>query len=116
MNTPAEKEDDEELPDSHERSIANSRDPIPSDGILDADQLAELARAVLGVGVRSAYASSDWAGANGVTFRKRGGFERLGGNDDELEGSGEPGYTIFTPLFKLTLGRPNQLDQSPRRC
>jgi hypothetical protein len=103
-NTPAEKDDEEEPPDSHERSVANTRDPQPFDGILNADELAGLARKLLPEGVKSAFGSSDWAGNDGETFAKRGGFERVGGVG-ELEGGGEPGYTCFTPLFKLTLGQ-----------
>ena len=104
-NTPAERDDEEELPDSHERSVANTRDPVPSDGILTADELVEVVRSVLPEGFRSAYGSSDWVGGGGETFEKRGGFERLAGKEMAgLQGGMEPGYTCFTPLFKLTLG------------
>ena len=104
-SAPAENDKEDENPDLYERSVANTRSPNPSDGILVADELCQIARELLPEGARSAYGSSAWAGEDGETFQSRGGFEQLGEGLDALEGGAEPGYTCFTPLFKLTLGQ-----------
>jgi RNA exonuclease NGL2 len=95
-----DKEDKEdELPDTDERSIANTRDPVPGDGIRTLDEMLALGRELLPSGARSAYGHS--GGVADETFASRGGFPEgvmgAGGN--------EPAYTCFTPKFHLTLGR-----------
>ncbi|WWD17612.1 hypothetical protein CI109_102053 [Kwoniella shandongensis] len=94
-----EKDDDEEeLPDSNEKSIANTRTPEERDGMLTADELISLARQALPEeGARSAYGSTSWS--NEESFGQRAGFA----NVVDAEGGGEPAYTCFTPLFRLTL-------------
>ena len=95
-----EDEKEEEEPNSHKRGIANTRNADASDGILGVAELVGNAQETL----TSAYGSNDWAGGDGETFEKRGGFERLGEDVDGLVGGREPGYTCFSPLFQLTLG------------
>ena len=97
-----EQEEDEEgeEPDSHQRAIANTRNVEASDGLPIVADLIGMAQETL----TSAYGSIDWAGEDGETFEKRGGFERVGDHIEGLLGGREPGYTCFTPLFKLTLG------------
>ncbi|KLT45013.1 Endonuclease/exonuclease/phosphatase [Cutaneotrichosporon oleaginosum] len=93
--TPAEKDDEGELPDTDERSIAGTRAPTAADGIATLDELLEMARDVLPAPARSAYGASQWAGE---TYAARGGFNHASG-----AGGNEPAYTCYTPLFKLTL-------------
>ncbi|KAK8866182.1 hypothetical protein IAR55_001333 [Kwoniella newhampshirensis] len=99
------KDDDEdELPDSNEKSIANTRAPEEKDGMSTAEQLVALVQQLLpNEGARSAYGSTSWSGGstdtNMESFSRRGGF--VPGLD--AEGGGEPAYTCFTPLFRLTL-------------
>lgn len=45
------------------------------------------------------------------TFGSRGGLEPLDGSG---EGGDEPGYTCYTPLFKLTLGESDFLPVAPK--
>lgn len=92
-----DKDDEDELPDKDERSIANTRDPVPADGILTLDQLLELGRELLTEPARSAYDSSKYGDE---TYGSRGGFQK----GVTGAGAGEPAYTCYTPLFKLTLG------------
>ena len=118
-DTPTEKDDEDESPVSSEQSVANTREPQPSDGIVTVEELVEMARTVLPEVLNSAYDSSDWAGRDGETFEKRGGFNRFADKVDGLEGRREPGYTCFTPLFKLTLGEllsPARRNESLIRC
>lgn len=96
-DTADDDKDEEELPDSDERSIANTRSPTPADGILTLDSLLDIARDLLGEGGRSAYADTEWGTE---TFAARGGFAP----GVVARGGGEPAYTCFTPLFRLTLG------------
>lgn len=127
-NTPADKEKDADEgdaegegegegeggePDSNEKSIANTRPLQPSDGILPIEELVKLFQEALprGQSLTSAYASglhrieqsAPTAAIQGETetFASRGGLEIIEGKG---QGGGEPGYTCFTPLFKLTLG------------
>lgn len=96
-------DDDEgegELPDSNERSIANTRDATDKDGILMLAEIEKGMAEVLPQPARSAYASTKW---DGETYAERGGFETLE-NPSDAQGGGEPAYTCFTPLFRLTLG------------
>lgn len=99
----AEKDDDDddegegELPDKDERSIANTRRVAAGDGILELDVLVALAREVLPEPARSAYDSFQYGPE---TYGSRGGFK----DGITGAGAGEPAYTCFTPLFKLTLG------------
>lgn len=99
-----EKDDEDELPDSHEHSIANTRAPGPDDGILTAEQLITELQALLPNGAKSSYLAEEWTGpmAAQETYGSRGGFKDIPPN--EAEGAGEPGYTCFSPLFRLTLG------------
>ncbi|WWC58882.1 uncharacterized protein I303_101427 [Kwoniella dejecticola CBS 10117] len=113
-NTPAAREDDEgegegegggegegELPDNNERSIANTRPPRDDDGILSVEELVSAMRDISPQkGAKSAYGNTDWS--DGQTFGNRGGFEHIQGQG-EVVGRGEPAYTCFTPLFRLTL-------------
>lgn len=99
----AEEKDDEgegegELPDSNEKSIANTRSPTDEDGILTLGEIESLAAEVLPQPARSAYASTKW-GAE--TYAARGDLEGI----QHAEGGSEPAYTCFTPLFRLTLGK-----------
>lgn len=99
----AEEKDDEgegegELPDSNEKSIANTRPPTEDDGILSLAEIEKLAAEVLPKPARSAYASTKWGGE---TYAARGGLEGI----THAEGGSEPAYTCFTPLFRLTLGK-----------
>lgn len=94
--TPKEKDDEDELPDTNERSIANTRAPVPGDGIATLDELLVMAAELLPTPARSAYGVSKW---EGETYGARGGFKNATG-----AGRGEPAYTCFTPLYKLTLG------------
>jgi RNA exonuclease NGL2 len=109
-----EAENEEELPDSHEKSIAGTRSPHPSDGILPMDTLVGLLSDLIPDGVRSAYVDSPWSGKEGTgeTFEERGGFERVKPDDVGLRGGQEPGYTCYTPLFKLTLGMSGEAGSS----
>ncbi|BEI93890.1 uncharacterized protein CcaverHIS019_0603490 [Cutaneotrichosporon cavernicola] len=95
--TPAvkEKDDEDELPDTDERSIAGTRRPIPGDGIATLDELLAMAAEVLPTPARSAYGVTEWGSE---TYAARGGFKNSTG-----AGGNEPAYTCFTPLFKLTL-------------
>jgi len=90
--------DEEELPDTDERSIANTRAPNPEDGIRTLDEMMEIGRGLMLDGARSAYGNNTWGAEE--TFATRGGFpEGVTG-----AGGGEPAYTCFTPKFHLTLG------------
>lgn len=100
----AEEKDDDgegegegELPDSNERSIANTRPCTDADGILSLAEMQRLTAEVLPHPARSAYASTHWAGE---TYAQRGGLDGI----KHAAGAGEPAYTCFTPLFRLTLG------------
>lgn len=92
-----EKDDEEELPDTDERSIAGTRPTTEADGIRTLDDLIAMAAEVLPEPARSAYGVTEWGTE---TYGARGGFK------DGATGAGanEPAYTCFTPLFKLTLG------------
>lgn len=91
-----EKEEDE-LPDSHEESIAGTRPAREEDGIRRLEDLVGMMKDVLPEPARSAYGTSKW---EAETYASRDGF--LPGV--KAVGGGEPAYTCFTPLFKLTLG------------
>ena len=106
-NTPVdedeEDEDDgkEELPDNDERSVAGTRLPLASDGLLKVDDLIAIAQSVLnGKGCMSAYDNSTWSSNQAETYGGRGGSTMSG----VMAGLSEPAYTCYTPLFKLTLG------------
>lgn len=92
-----EKDDEDELPDTDERSIAGTRPPTDADGIRTLDDLLLMAQEVLPEPARSAYGTTKWGTE---TYAARGGFK------DGATGAGgnEPAYSCFTPLFKLTLG------------
>jgi RNA exonuclease NGL2 len=92
-----EGEGEGELPDSNEKSIANTRAPTEDDGILSLSEVERLAAEVLPQPARSAYASTTWGEE---TYAARGGLEGI----QRAEGGAEPAYTCFTPLFRLTLG------------
>lgn len=96
--TPVKEKDDEDeqLPDTDERSIAGTRRPTVGDGIATLDELLAMAAEVLPAPARSAYGVTEWGGE---TYAARGGFKNATG-----AGGNEPAYTCFTPLFKLTLG------------
>ncbi|WVW82629.1 hypothetical protein I302_104640 [Kwoniella bestiolae CBS 10118] len=108
-NTPVVKDEEDgqgegELPDNNEKSIANTRTPGADDGILAVEDLVKAMRDVLpNGGAGSAYGSVEWGSATGndEAFAKRGGFEHV--DSGEVAGTGEPAYTCFTPLFRLTL-------------
>lgn len=107
-NTPAVDKDDEgegegELPDHDERSIAKTRPPTQSDGIIELEELVRMMREEIPGGAISALGSSSpqslETGDRTETFGDRGGLDGIGGI-----GRDEPAYTCYTPLFKLTLG------------
>ncbi|WRT64419.1 uncharacterized protein IL334_001351 [Kwoniella shivajii] len=104
-NTPITKDEEEgegELPVSNEKSIANTRSPSTSDGILPVDQLVRGMRELLPLGgTQSAYGSTRWGSNNKESFGNRGGFDSI--EDENVNGKEEPAYTCFTPLFRLTL-------------
>jgi RNA exonuclease NGL2 len=110
-NDEEEEEDKDEQADSHEfsiaheTSIANTRYPTHSDGIVPIEELVRLIQGLIPDGLKSAYGDIPWSGVDGSgeTFGGRGGFERVGGQGD-LGGDGEIGWSCYTPLFKLTLG------------
>lgn len=95
--TPVPEKDEEELPDTDEKSIAGTRPPTAEDGILSLESLTTMMRETLPAGARSAYGTTKW---DGETYASRNGFP-LG---VVAAGAKEPAYTCFTPLFKLTLG------------
>jgi RNA exonuclease NGL2 len=108
--TEPEKDDEGELPDHDERSIAKTRPPREGDGMLEVEELVKLMQEILPSGATSTLASSsaDQVPAGGSagntpsgtdTFGTRGGLEGMSG-----VGKDEPAYTCYTPLFKLTLG------------
>lgn len=106
-----------ELPDHDERSIANTRPPKSTDGIVELDELVRLMREALPSGAQSALGSTSPLPSSSLpsdkeqgqamgdaerepeTFGTRGGLDGMDG-----AGRDEPAYTCFTPLFKLTLG------------
>lgn len=123
-----EDEDDEEEDEQDEKQASNkttsssssSQPPIPTDrpkgtrpatpadGLLSVPELQTLARHILAHNpLSSAYGSSDWLGgpadqasrkekqALGLTYQGRGG--------EGEDGANEPGWTSFTPLWRLTL-------------
>ncbi|ORX37437.1 Endonuclease/exonuclease/phosphatase [Kockovaella imperatae] len=97
-------DDEQEPPDTDERSVAGTRHPGPNDGILSFESLVPHLREVLPEGLSSAYDTSRWVSGNEETFERRGGFKRHFENTPaSLKGQNEPGYTCYTPLFKLTL-------------
>jgi len=114
-----EKDDEGELPDSDERSIAKTRSPAEGDGILELGELVKMMQEILPTGARSTLStttSADYAPADDSagpstsgteTFGSRGGLEGMTG-----VGQDEPAYTCFTPLFKLTLGRYKALGEA----
>ncbi|KAK4684307.1 RNA exonuclease NGL2, partial [Tremellales sp. Uapishka_1] len=76
-----------------------TRAPRQSDGILTLEELVTQYEQVLpDGGLISAYGSAHW---NGETFGARGGFREIPAS--LIKGEGEPGYTCYTSLFKLTL-------------
>ncbi|ODN78037.1 hypothetical protein L202_05120 [Cryptococcus amylolentus CBS 6039] len=99
--TKTDEEKDEDREDKKDDSTANSRAPLVSDGIPTTEEMVGLYREVFpGRGCESAYGSTGWrVGRDVPGFGARGGFGEL----EEGGGGDEPGYTCFTPLFKLTL-------------
>ncbi|WWC86536.1 uncharacterized protein L201_001413 [Kwoniella dendrophila CBS 6074] len=98
-----EKEGEGELPDSNEKSVANTRSPNSQDGILSTEELVNAMKEILpDGGAKSAYASTNWGMDNKEAFSKRGGFDHVEGREN-VSGNKEPAYTCFTPLFRLTL-------------
>lgn len=101
-----EGEGEDELPDHDERSIANTRSPKEGDGILELDDLVEMMNEVLPGGATSTLGCiKHEEGAE--CFGSRGGLEGMHGR-----GRDEPAYTCYTPLFKLTLGKPRFMGRS----
>jgi RNA exonuclease NGL2 len=97
-----EDKDDEELPDTDERSIANTRAATAADGIRALDDLMAIGRDLMLGGARSAYGNNKWGTE---TFADRAGFPP----GVTGAGGGEPAYTCFTPKFHLTLGKCNRM-------
>ncbi|WVQ76964.1 hypothetical protein IAR50_006643 [Cryptococcus sp. DSM 104548] len=102
--TPATKTDEEKEEDREDKkddSTANSRAPEVSDGIPSVDELVGMYREVFPEGgCQSAYGSTGWRlGRDIAGFEERGGFDQV----QDGAGGNEPGYTCYTPLFKLTL-------------
>ncbi|GFZ46087.1 hypothetical protein JCM24511_04333 [Saitozyma sp. JCM 24511] len=94
-----DKDDEDELPDSNEKSTANTRPPEEADGILPITELTKMLSETVPGGAKSAYGLSPWVTNGSETFGSRGGFGHLKPRD----GKDEPAYTCFTPLFNLTL-------------
>lgn len=99
-----DKDDEDELPDSNEKSTANTRPPEEADGILPITELTKMLSETVPGGAKSAYGLSPWVTNGSETFGSRGGFGHLKPRD----GKDEPAYTCFTPLFNLTLGEQLQ--------
>lgn len=103
-NQPVEKDDEGEgegeLPDSNEKSTAKTRPAEPSDGILELEDLRRMLVDLVGSGLKSAYDIAVWKGEGDDTFTSRVGWPE----GAQEKGGGEPGYTCYTALFKLTLG------------
>lgn len=89
--------------DLDDKSTANTRSPRLSDGLPTALELVELFKAELPYeGAKSAYGSTQWKEGKGIDgFNDRKGFE----DGEKVNGGNEPGWTCFTPLFRLTLGK-----------
>ncbi|AAW46917.1 hypothetical protein CNBM2200 [Cryptococcus deneoformans B-3501A] len=104
-----EAEKDAENEDLDDKSIANTRPPRPSDGLPTALELVDLFKAEFPLidgdsdqpeGAMSAYGSTQWKEGKGIDgFDDRKGF----GDGEKGQGGDEPGWTCFTPLFRLTL-------------
>jgi RNA exonuclease NGL2 len=106
-----EKDDEGELPDHDERSIAKTRPPREGDGVLEVEELVKMMRDILPTGAVSTLSSTtsaDHAPADTAAGHSQSGTETFGtrGGLEAMTGSGqdEPAYTCYTPLFKLTLG------------
>lgn len=105
-----EAEKDAENEDLDDKSIANTRPPRPSDGLPTALEFVDLFKAEFPLidgdsdqpeGAMSAYGSTQWKEGKGIDgFDDRKGF----GDGEKGQGGDEPGWTCFTPLFRLTLG------------
>lgn len=106
-----EAEKDAENEDLDDKSTANTRSPRLSDGLPTALELVELFKAEFPLingdgdqheGAKSAYGSTQWKEGKGIDgFNDRKGFE----DGEKVNGRDEPGWTCFTPLFRLTLGK-----------
>ncbi|OWZ76922.1 RNA exonuclease NGL2 [Cryptococcus neoformans Bt85] len=104
-----EAEKDGENEDLDDKSTANTRPPRPSDGLPTALELVDLFKAEFPLigrdsdqhdGAMSAYGSTQWKEGKGIDgFDDRKGF----GDGEKGKGGDEPGWTCFTPLFRLTL-------------
>nr|ODN96642.1 hypothetical protein L204_03351 [Cryptococcus depauperatus CBS 7855] len=100
IKTAEEKEEDHD--DKDDKIAANCRSPMldGSDGLPTVDQLVKLYQEEFPFqGAMSVYGGTNWTnyGKDVPSFGLRLSKE------DEV-GNKEPGYTCFTPLFKLTLG------------
>lgn len=106
-----EADKDAENEDLDDKSTANTRSPRLSDGLPTALELVELFKAEFPLingdgyqheGAKSAYGSTQWKQGKGIDgFNDRKGFE----DGEKVNGGNEPGWTCFTPLFRLTLGK-----------
>ena len=94
--TPAEHtvddDDDDDDSEKEEHSRANTREAVPEDGLLSPEELHELAKSIVPP-LHSAYAATKHE------------FATYGSRSPSVgAGDGEPAYTCYTPLYKLTLG------------
>ncbi|ADV25600.1 Hypothetical Protein CGB_M3420C [Cryptococcus gattii WM276] len=104
-----ETDKDAENEDLDDKSTANTRSPRLSDGLPTALELVELFKAEFPLingdgyqheGAKSAYGSTQWKEGKRIDgFNDRKGFE----DGEKVNGGNEPGWTCFTPLFRLTL-------------
>ena len=111
--TPEDDDDEEnedgegdESQDKDEHSIAGTRPPIASDGLLSVPELIQATQSATPSRLLSAYDTVHRldASASAETFASRGGFREHAEVMSEGNGRNEPAYSCFTPLFRLTLG------------
>ncbi|OCF45310.1 hypothetical protein I317_00833 [Kwoniella heveanensis CBS 569] len=122
-NTPVAKDEDDkedgegEGAKEDDKSLPNTRPVKEQDGILSTSEMIDLLRQELpesNGGLTSAYAhahaygaASSLSGNKTDSFGGRGGFDHVGIDRSDaqttVQGYGEPAYTCFTPLFRLSL-------------
>ena len=104
-----ENDDDDEEgqqgPDTDERSIAGTRPPTASDGLLSVSELIQAFQSASPSRLISAYDIASPTDEPVQTFATRGGFREHADVMQEGNGRNEPAYTCYTPLFRLTLGQ-----------
>lgn len=97
-----ENDDDGEGGGSVAETKAKARPIEPQDGILSVEELQSVMQGLIGAeGLQSAYDVIKWQRNGDDTFASRDGWSE---GSRGKKGDGEPGYTCYTALFKLTLG------------